>query len=529
VVGTISGIPRHVVLVGLMGSGKTTVGELLAERLDRPLIDSDRVIEERTGRTVREIWHTDGEPAYRVLEASALLDALARPEPTVIAAAGGVVLREENRAALRAADALVVWLVADVDVLAERAVHGDHRPLLDDDPRAAMVQMQRDREPLYREVADVVIDTTGRSPDEVANEVLALVTRSRGGATSDVTKAAIRRVRVPLGERSYHVVIGHGAVHELPSLLPSRSRRAAIVTQAAIPFPVNPGIPTERFDIGDGEPSKTLATVETLARGFARMGLTRGDVVIAVGGGVVTDAAGFAAATWHRGVPVLHVPTTLLAMVDAAIGGKTGVNLPEGKNLVGAFWQPVGVICDLDALATLPDRERRSGDGEMAKYHFLTGDDLAAMDLADRVTRCVEIKAEVVAADERESIGAGRRALLNYGHTFAHALEIASGHDLTHGEAVGIGLVYAAELAHRLGRIGPARVDEHRKVVGDTYGLPTTLPEGVDHDDLVALMGRDKKAVDGLTFVLDGPTGVEVVAGVPEPEVRVALHAVAAG
>jgi 5-deoxy-5-amino-3-dehydroquinate synthase len=238
---------------------------------------------------------------------------------------------------------------------------------------------------------------------------------------------------------------------------------------------------------------------------------------------MVTDVAGFAAATWHRGVPVVHVATTLLGMVDAAIGGKTGVNLPEGKNLVGAFWQPAGVICDLDALATLPVRERRSGDGEMAKYHFLTGDDLDAMDLTSRVTRCVEIKAEFVAADEREG---GRRALLNYGHTLAHALEIATGHDLTHGEAVGIGLVYAAELARSLGRIDDARVAEHRAVVGGIYGLPTTVPAGVDVDEVVSLMGRDKKALAGLTFVLDGPDGVAVVAGVAEEAARAALEAV---
>jgi 5-deoxy-5-amino-3-dehydroquinate synthase len=301
----------------------------------------------------------------------------------------------------------------------------------------------------------------------------------------------------------------------------------AIVSQAGIPFAatVDPGLPAERFDIGDGEAAKTLATIEDLAHGFARMGLTRGDVVVAVGGGVVTDVAGFAGAIWHRGVPVVHVATSLLGMVDAAIGGKTGVNLPEGKDLLGAFWQPAGVICDLDALATLPTRERRTGDGEMAKYHFLTGDDLAAMELADRIARCAEIKAEVVAADERESLGTGRRALLNYGHTLAHALEIATGHELTHGEAVGVGLVFAAELARRLGRIGPDRVEEHRHVVGGTYGLPTVLPDGCDHDELLALMARDKKAVDGLTFVLDGPAGVEVVSGVEEADVRAALEA----
>ncbi len=335
--------------------------------------------------------------------------------------------------------------------------------------------------------------------------------------------SGLRRVAVELGDRSYDVVVGHGAVAELPGLLPAPARRAAVVTQAGIPFDVDPGLPAERFEIGSGESYKTLATVEALCRDFARFGLTRNDVVIAVGGGMVTDVAGFAAAVWHRGVPVVHVATTLLGMVDAAIGGKAGVNLAEGKNLVGAFWQPSGVVCDLDALATLPHRERRSGDGEMAKYHFLTGDDLEAMDLGARVARCVEIKAEVVGADEREG---GRRALLNYGHTLAHALEIATDHALTHGESVGIGLVYAAELARAVGRIDADRVAEHRGVVGGTYALPTAVPAGLDDDELVALMGRDKKALDGLTFVLDGPAGVEVVTPVPESAVRDALDAV---
>jgi 5-deoxy-5-amino-3-dehydroquinate synthase len=332
-----------------------------------------------------------------------------------------------------------------------------------------------------------------------------------------------RRIRVPLGDRSYDVVVGHGALVELVGLVPPTARRAAIVTQAGIPVDVDAGVPMDRFEIGDGERHKTLATIEALMRGFARFGLTRHDVVIGVGGGMVTDVAGFAAASWHRGVPVVHVATTLLGMVDAAIGGKTGVNLPEGKNLVGAFWQPAGVVCDLDTLATLPERERRSGDGEMAKYHFLTGDDLQSMALTDRVARCVEIKAEVVAADEREG---GRRALLNYGHTLAHALEIATGHELTHGEAVGIGLVYAAELAHRLDRIDEDRVAEHRRVVAGDYGLATTIPPGVQAEQLVRLMGRDKKALDGLTFVLDGPAGVELVPDVPAAAVRAALRAV---
>lgn len=325
-------------------------------------------------------------------------------------------------------------------------------------------------------------------------------------------------VRVPLGERSYDVLIGHGARRELAGLLPPSAQRAAIVTQEGIPLDIDTSLETEVFIVGDGEAHKSLSTIEDLCRGFARFGLTRNDVVIGVGGGMVTDVAGFAAASWHRGVPVVHVSTTLVGMIDAAIGGKTGVNIAAvdgigGKNLIGAFWQPHGVICDLDALATLPPREVRCGRGEMAKYHFLTGDDLLAMDESERIARCVAIKAEIVSGDERES---GRRALLNYGHTLAHALEIETDYSLAHGEAVAVGLIYAAHLAHVLGRIDEHRVEQHYQVVGGNYQLATALPPGLDPRQLIAQMSRDKKALGaGLTFVLDGPAGVEVVAGVP--------------
>jgi 5-deoxy-5-amino-3-dehydroquinate synthase len=318
------------------------------------------------------------------------------------------------------------------------------------------------------------------------------------------------RVPVELGDRGYDVLVGAGARHRLAGVLPASVRRVAIVTQEAIGVEVDPGREHQVFYMGEGEQAKSLGTVEALCRSFARWGLTRADAVVAVGGGLVTDTAGFAAAVYHRGVAVVHVATTLLAQIDAAIGGKTGVNLPEGKNLVGAFWQPNAVLCDTELLATLPPRELRSGLGELAKYHFLGGGDLDALAMDERVAACVRIKAEVVAADERE---AGRRATLNYGHTLAHALEIAGQFDLRHGEAVAIGLVYAAELAHLLGRIDQARVAEHRRVVA-AYGLPSSLPADVDIDTLVELFGRDKKAVDGVTFVLDGPQGVETVTGV---------------
>ncbi|MGB1687913.1 MAG: 3-dehydroquinate synthase family protein [Ilumatobacteraceae bacterium] len=337
----------------------------------------------------------------------------------------------------------------------------------------------------------------------------------------------MQRVSVSLAggadDRSYDVVVGHGVIDQLDEMLSALAptpRRVALITQPSIDIEVSTSLPLHRFEIGVGEQFKTLATVQQLCEGFAEAGLTRGDVVVGVGGGMVTDVAGFAAASYHRGISVVHVPTTLLGMIDAAIGGKTGVNLPQGKNLVGAFWQPSGVLCDLDALATLPDREVRCGNGEMAKYHFLTGDDLAALNLEARVARCVEIKAEVVASDERES---GRRAILNYGHTLAHALEIASGHDIAHGEAVSIGLIFAARLAQRLGRIDVARVDEHLDVVGDLYGLRTEIPKVGSADELLELMFRDKKAIDGLTFVLDGPNGVEPVVGVDAAVVREVL------
>jgi 5-deoxy-5-amino-3-dehydroquinate synthase len=338
----------------------------------------------------------------------------------------------------------------------------------------------------------------------------------------------MRRITVPLTDRSYDVVVGHGAAAHLGELLPTTAKRAAVITQAGVPTSmsanisgnISGNIPVEIFLIGDGEHHKSLDTVGDLCRKFAQVGLTRNDVVVGVGGGMVTDVAGFAAASYHRGIAVVHVATTLLGMVDAAIGGKTGVNLPEGKNLVGAFWQPSGVICDLDALDTLPQRELRCGYGEMAKYHFLTGDDLLTMTLTDRVARCVEIKAEFVGADERET---GRRALLNYGHTLAHALETATDHRLAHGEAVAIGLIFAAHLAHVMGRIDRGRVDEHFQVVGEAYQLDTDLPHGLQAEDLVALMHRDKKALDGLTFVLDGTNGIEVVPNVPEERVFEAL------
>ncbi len=333
----------------------------------------------------------------------------------------------------------------------------------------------------------------------------------------------MRELTVELEDRSYPVVVGAGARHRLLEFLPTPTKRAAIVTQEAIPWDVDSGVEQRTFVLDAGEEAKNLESVEQLCRAFSRWGLTRTDVVVAVGGGVVTDVGGFAAAVYHRGVPVIHVPKTLLGQIDAAIGGKTGVNLPEGKNLVGAFWQPSAVLCDTDTLTTLPPREYRSGLGEMAKYAFLGVEGLRDLALEDAVAACVACKAAIVSKDEREG---GRRALLNYGHTLAHAIETTVAYDLLHGEAVAIGLVFAARLARRLGRIDDSRVAEHEKLVCD-YDLPIRLPPGSDPSALIAVMSKDKKVTTGgLTFVLDGSSGLQVVHDVPEADVRAVLDEV---
>ena len=344
-------------------------------------------------------------------------------------------------------------------------------------------------------------------------------------------------VDVLSGDRAYQVRVGAGARHQLASVLAGTAatagaRRAVVVTQSGVGVVVEPGVPFETFMLRDGEHWKRLATVDWLCAGFARFGLGRRDVVVSVGGGVVSDVAGLAAALYHRGVAVVHVPTTLLAQIDASVGGKTAVNLAEGKNLVGTFWQPAAVLCDTDTLATLPVREMRSGLGELAKYHFVGGTaaerwlsrtpsrDLAELPLAERIAACVDIKAEIVAADETDL---GRRAVLNYGHTLAHALETAGGFGLRHGEAVAVGLRYAALLAHRLGRIDDDRVADHDRVLTG-YGLNTELPADTDHDELIELFARDKKAGNDITFVLDGPDGLETVTGIDTVVLRETLN-----
>ncbi len=341
------------------------------------------------------------------------------------------------------------------------------------------------------------------------------------------------RIPVALGERAYDVVVADGARHELAGLLAARAPRArvaAVVTTEALRaapwFDLVTGLEQVVLDVPDGEAAKSLTQLETVLEGLALANLSREDVVVAVGGGAVCDLAGFAASVYRRGVGVVHVATSLVAQVDAAVGGKTGVNLRAGKNLAGTFHQPWGVLCDTEVLATLPEREVRNGLAEVAKCWLIEGRPAEAVTATPRTTLvevAVSLKARIVASDEREG---GPRAVLNYGHTLAHALEAlarARGDDVRHGEAVATGLGVAARLARALGRIDESRVAYHDAVLAG-FGLNPWATPAYEPGALIEVMGRDKKAHHDLTFVLDGPDGIETVPGVDPGVVREVLE-----
>jgi 3-dehydroquinate synthase len=364
----------------------------------------------------------------------------------------------------------------------------------------------------------------------------------------------VERVTVALGPESgaapYDVVVGAGSLTAAAELLAGR-RKVAVVSQAGVADFHAPAlltalqavdVDTDLFLMGDGEDAKCLATVDDLCTRLAEWGLLRNDAIVALGGGVVGDTAGFVASCYYRGVDVVQAPTTLLAQVDAAIGGKTAVNLPQGKNLVGAFHQPIGVLADVNALATLPPREFRAGLGEIAKYALMPGGErvreiveehsraIVARDvhvLEALVAASVAIKAAVVAADPHERTGI--RATLNLGHTLAHALESVGGYELLHGEAVAVGLVYAGALAGALERVDTTTVERYRDLVA-ALGLPTRVPDGANAEALLASMRRDKKSVGGLTFVLPNAAGELETVHDPDPRaISDAFHAVGVG
>lgn len=503
------------VLVGMPGSGKSKVGRGLARRLGVAHVDTDDLVVEAAGRPITEIFADEGEAAFRELEARAVGRALGMR--AVVSLGGGAVTTPRVRELLDGHS--VVLLDVPHAELLRRTARRTHRPLLADDPDASLRRLAAERGPLYERVATVTVSSDSRPVSRVIEEVLSMMERAEG-----VVPVA--------GAHPYEVVIGRdlGAGPALRALREDTTR-ALVIHPASVAGRATAlaralresGVETILLEHADAEAGKTLSVA---ASGWAAAGeahLGRHDAVIGVGGGATTDLAGFVAATWLRGIDVVQVPTTLLGMVDAAVGGKTGINTDAGKNLVGSFHTPIRVVEDLDALATLPPADLRAGLGEVVKCGFIAdpaildlvvGDPAAAQDptgdaLRELVTRSVTVKARVVGEDLEES---GLREILNYGHTLAHAIERSEDYTWRHGDAVAVGCVFAAELAHHLGLLTSAEVAAHREAFS-SVGLPTTY-DGAPLSELVRVMLSDKKVRAGrLRFVL--------LDGLQNPVVRV--------
>lgn len=502
---------RGVVLGGFMGTGKTTVGRALAARLALPFVDLDDELERRHGPIPVQI--ATGENGFRAREA-ALIEELCDGVPRVIATGGGAWVDPANRARLAASYRTVV-LTAPLDVLGERVRSGGGeagRPLWDDRIEARLLQ----RQPAYAD-AEVHVDVGRRDVDAAVDAILEAL-RDPGSRRREVT--------VELGARSYPVIVASGGFSGLGARLAQAvARDRVVVVTDSVVGPLwlpallaelaRAGFSARHLAIPAGEDHKTLETWASLVDRILRLGVDRRTPLVALGGGVLGDITGFAAATTLRGMPLVQIPTTLLSMVDSSVGGKTAVNHSSGKNLIGAFHQPSLVFAALHTLTTLPAEERIAGLGEVVKTALL-GDaalfrrleeDADALRrgepdaLAPVVARCVEIKAEVVAADERES---GWRAVLNAGHTVAHGLETALGHGrLRHGEAVAIGLVMEARWAVAAGVCEEPELPDRIAALHARLGLPA-VPPPADRRRVLKAMGLDKKAA-GDKLVLPVP------------------------
>ena len=469
-------LDRHIALVGFMGAGKSTLGDVLAERLGRPFIDIDREIERDV--SIPELFATEGEAGFRVREAKHVLAALERRGPAVIALGGGAVETEQVRGAVRR-HALAVLVEVDVDTAWQRS-RGSGRPLARDETQFR--NLYERRASLFLEVADAVasdpeaavLAAGGVHVESGSLELLGELVPGDGplDVVADARVAGIygMEAQLALGRRIR-------ATHELPP----------------------------------GEEAKTVAAVERL---WDDLRLDRGGALVALGGGCTTDAAGFVAATYLRGIDWVAVPTTLVGQVDAAIGGKTAIDLPSGKNLVGAFHWPARTVVDPALLETLPEDELLNGRAELVKTGLLVGEELWELPLPEGVRRCAAFKTAICLRDPHDR---GDRAQLNLGHTFAHALEAAAGFGLPHGRAVALGLLAALRLSGL-----------------DTSVVEETLrpePVRVDGDRAWAALTRDKKALAGVPqlVLLDAPGSPRLGVELPEAEVRAALEGLIAG
>jgi len=535
---------QNVFLVGLMGAGKTTIGRILARKLGLKFVDSDHEIEARTGASIPWIFEIEGEASFRRREADVIRE-LTGQSGLVLATGGGAILNADNRAFLKARGT-VIYLRASVNSILQRTAHDKNRPLLQTaDPRKKLEELMEVRDPLYMEIADLIIDTGRPNVQSMVQTILTqLDTMACEAAPNCVTHAEPSMneqsnilLNVDLGERSYPISIG-------PDLLNDGALLARYVTGSKVAIVSNSTVAPlylERIETGlrnagkqvttvilpDGEEHKNWSSLMTIFDKLLETKADRKTTLIALGGGVIGDLTGFAAASYMRGVDFIQVPTTLLSQVDSSVGGKTGINHPLGKNMIGAFYQPRAVIADTSTLETLPPRELSAGLAEVIKYGAVIDlpffewieaniEKLMARDkgaLAYAIARSCEIKADVVRQDEREG---GLRAILNFGHTFGHAIEAGMGYGAwLHGEAVGCGMVMAADLSQRMGLIDAATVERVRKLVA-AAGLPVKAPDlGVDK--WLEAMEVDKKNEGGaIKFILMNPLGSPKITNAPQ-------------
>ncbi|MEU4924058.1 3-dehydroquinate synthase [Streptomyces parvus] len=535
-----------VVLVGPMGVGKSTVGELLAARLGTTYRDTDADVVAEAGKPIAEIFYDEGEEHFRALERRAVAAAVAG-HPGVLSLGGGAVLDGATRELL--AGRPVVYLSMDVDEAVRRVGLGAARPLLAVNPRRQWRELMDARRHLYEEVARTVVATDENTPEEVAQAIIDALELPEGDAAPGVentgmTQQGPTRIQVAgsAGSDPYEVLVGHQLLGELPQLIGDRAKRVAVLHPEALAETgeaVRQDLAAQGYEaiaiqLPNAEEAKTVEVAAYCWKALGQTGFTRTDVVVGIGGGATTDVAGFVAASWLRGVRWIAVPTTVLGMVDAAVGGKTGINTAEGKNLVGAFHPPAGVLCDLAALESLPVHDYVSGMAEIIKAGFIA--DPVILDLveadpegartpsgphtAELIERSIRVKAEVVSSDLKES---GLREILNYGHTLGHAIEKNERYKWRHGAAVSIGMVFAAELGRLAGRLDDATADRHRTIL-ESVGLPLTY-RGDQWPKLLENMKVDKKSRGDLLrfIVLDGIGKPTVLEG-PDPAVLLAAY-----
>ncbi len=545
---------QNLYLVGLMGAGKTTIGRILARKLGKRFVDSDHEIEARTGASIPWIFEIEGEPSFRRREAEVIRD-LTMQQGIVMATGGGAILNADSRAYLKERGT-VIYLRANVNSIMTRTSHDKSRPLLQTaDPRKRIEELALQREPFYMEVADVVIDTGRPNVQSMVQTILMqLASLECENSPNCVTQAEPSMneqsnilLSVDLDERSYPIVIGPDLLADAELLLRhiGGGGKVAIVTNTTVAplylARLQQALAATGKDVisivlPDGEEHKNWASLMQIFDTLLAHKCDRKTTLVALGGGVIGDLTGYAASSYMRGVGFVQIPTTLLAQVDSSVGGKTGINHPLGKNMIGAFYQPRAVIADTTTLETLPARELSAGLAEVIKHGAIIDaaffdwieaniDKLMARErgaLAYAIARSCEIKADVVRQDEREG---GLRAILNFGHTFGHAIEAGLGYgNWLHGEAVGCGMVMAAELSQRMGHVDAATVARVRALVA-AAGLPVEAPD-LGTERWLELMEVDKKNEGGaIKFILLKPLGSPSISSAPHEHVLATLAA----